>query len=222
MCCIFSCGSFICSWSIPDSLKFSSIAGIYSAGRWFTEAHIEINGDDSIAAEPIGKKLYIYAAGITASRWLLKTVVDVSAFMALVTQGPPPEWEDKLFFCIPKAKSVIAQPSFWAHLITVQGPAFVLGWEAGIVQNEQRLRSVQYSFSRGLGMEMQIAIRQMTEEEQQQILAQLPGDAGECMRAQAEAGQLSPGPAKRSRQKKRFEHFPGPKKQRKKLQERQG
>ena len=39
-------------------------------------------------------------------------------------------------------------------------------------------------------MESQNSIRQMTKEEQSESVAQLPGDAGECMRAQAQAGQL--------------------------------
>ena len=214
----------LCSWSVPKSAKFSSVAGIYCMGRWFTEAHIEVNGDDSITAVPFGKKIFIYAAGITASRWLLKTVIDIPSFMALAREGPPPKWKEKLFVCIPGGNSLIAQPSFWAHaVLTVEGPALVVGWEAGIQNNGQRLETVQYSFARGMGMEAQNAIRQMTHQEQEKILPTLPGDAGECMRAQAEAGPLIPGPAKRSRKKKRFEHLPGPKKHKeKKLQELQG
>ena len=205
----------LCSWSVPKSLKFSSVAGIYCMGRWFTEAHIEVNGDDSISAVPIGKKVFIYAAGITASRWLLKTIVDIPSFMALAKQGPPQKWRGKLFVCIPGANSVIAQPSFWAHaVLTVKGPALVMGWEAGIQENSQRLETVlcQYSFARGMGIGAQNAIRQMATDEQDKILPLLPGDAGECMRTQAEAGLLVPGPAKRSRKKKRYEHLPGPKK----------
>ena len=67
----------LCAWSVPECLNFTSVAGIYSFGTWFTEAHIEVNGDDSITAIPYRKKVFIYAAGITASRWLLKTVVDI-------------------------------------------------------------------------------------------------------------------------------------------------
>ena len=109
------------------------------------------------------------------------------------------------------------QPAFWAHaVLTVEGPALVMGWEAGIHNNEQRLKTVQYSFARGMGMEAQNAFRQMPEREQERILPVLPGDAGELLRAQAEAGLLSPGRAKRSRKKKRFEHLPGPKKHKEK------
>ena len=215
----------LCAWSVPESLNFTSVAGIYSFGTWFTEAHIEVNGDDSITAIPYGKKVFIYTAGITASRWLLKTVVDIPSFIALAlfAQGPPKELKEKLFFCLPESTSLIVQPAFWAHaVLTVEGPALVMGWEAGIHNNEQRLKTVQYSFARGIGMEAQNALRQMPEVEQERILPALPGDAGELLRAQAEAGLLSPGPAKRSRKKKRFQHLPGPKKQRKKLQELQG
>ena len=86
---------------------FGSVAGICSFDKWFTEAHIEIKGDDSTAEMPF-EKLFIYSAGIAASRWLLKTVVDVPSFMAQAFQGPPENWKEKLFFCIPKPTSVIA------------------------------------------------------------------------------------------------------------------
>ena len=214
----------LCTWALPESLELSAVAGIYSFGTWFTEAHIEIRGDDSIAAMPLGKKVFIYAAGITASRWLLKSIVVIPSFIALACNGPPKEWKEKLFFCMPKATSAIAQPSFWAHsVMTIQGPAQVISWEAGVRNKHNRLKTVQYSFARGIGMEAQNAIRQMTSDEQDKILPSLPGDARDCMRAQAEAGLLIPGPSKRSRKKKRFEYLPGPKKRKeKKLHELQG
>ena len=79
----------------------------------------------------------------------------------------------------------------------MQGPAFVLDCDAGIFSNEQRLQTVQYSFARRLGIEAQSAIQQMTDDDQSKILAQLPGDAGEFMRAQAQAGQFGLNAAKR-------------------------
>ena len=214
----------LCTWALPKSLELSTVAGFYFIGTWFTEAHIEIQGEDSIAAMPFGKKVFIYAAGITASRCLLKSVVDIPSFIALAYNGPPKEWKEKLFFCMPKATRAIAQPSFWAHsVLTSQGPALVIGWEAGLRNKQNRLKTVQYSFARGIGMEVQNAIRQMASGEQDKILPSLPGDAGDCMRAQVEAGLLIPGPSKRSRKKKRFEHLPGPKKRKeKKLRELQG
>ena len=80
-------------------------------GKWFTEAHIETNGDESLSAVPIGKKIFMYAAGITA------TIVDIPAFVALARQGPPPKWKERLFVCNPGRNSFIAQPSFWAHAV---------------------------------------------------------------------------------------------------------
>ena len=213
----------LCTWLLPSSLQVSSVAGIYTLDKWFTEGHIEVNGEDSIAVIPFGTKLFIYAAGITASRWLLKAVINVPSFMALAMNGPPEEWKRKLFFCIPKSTSVIAQPSFWAHaVLTVQGPSFILGWEAGSLNEEGRLRTVQFSFARGLGMEAQNAIRNMTEAEQMELVPGLPGDVGECLRAQAVAGSLVNKPAKRSR-KSRVSHLPGPqRKKEKRLQEHKG
>ena len=98
----------LCTWSLPSSLQVSSVACIYTLDKWFTEGHIEVKGDDSIAATPFGTKLFIYAAGITTSRWLLRTVINVPSFMALAMDGPPKEWKSKLFCCIPKSTSVIA------------------------------------------------------------------------------------------------------------------
>ena len=137
--------------------------------------------------------------------------------------GPPGEWKSKLFCCIPKSTSVIAQPSFWAHaVLTAQGPSFILGWEAGILNEESRLRTVQFSFARGLGVEAQKAIRNVTEAEQMEIVTGLSGDVGECLRAQAVAGPLVSKPAKWSR-KSCVSHLPGPKrKKEKRLQEQKG
>ena len=143
---------------------------------------------------PFGKKVFSYAAGITASRWLLKSVVDIPSFIALACNGPPKEWKEELFFCMSKAKSAIAQPPFWAHsVLTIQGPALVIGWEAGVRNKHNWLKTVQYSFARGIAMEAQNAIRQKTSDEQDKILPSLPGDA--------EAGLLIPGPCKRSRRR---------------------
>ena len=86
-----------------------------------------------------------------------------------------------------------------------------MGCEAGVQNDDQRLKALQYSFARGMGMEAQNAFRQKSEVEQEKILPVLPGDAGEFLRAQAEAALLSPGPVKRSPKKKRFEHLPGSK-----------
>ena len=77
-------------WSLPESLKLSSVAEIYSMGQCLTEANLEIIGDDSIATVPFGKKVFIYNAGMTASRWRLKIVVDIPRLMVLAAQGPPP------------------------------------------------------------------------------------------------------------------------------------
>ena len=120
-------------------------------------------------ALPLGKK-FIYAAGITASRWLLKTVADIPSLISLASEGRAEKCKDKTFFCISNTHNVIIQPAFWAHSIsTVQCPAFVMGWEAGTQENQKRLQTVQYSFARGLGMEAQNAIRQMTMDEQGKI-----------------------------------------------------
>ena len=81
---------------------------------------------------------------------------------------------------------------------------------------------MQFSFARGLGVEAQNAIRNMTEAEQIGIVPGLPGDVGECLRAQAVAGPFVNKPAKRSR-KSRVSHLPGPqRKKEKRLQEQKG
>ena len=81
---------------------------------------------------------------------------------------------------------------------------------------------MQFSFARGLGMEAQNAIGNMTEAEQMEIVPGLPGDVGECLRVQAVAGPLVNKPAKRARES-RVSHLPGPqRKKQKRLQEQKG
>ena len=45
---------------IPNSLQFGACNAILSSGLWFTEAHIEIGGDDSIAHVNREKKMFFF------------------------------------------------------------------------------------------------------------------------------------------------------------------
>ena len=128
------------TFELPSSLQFSAVAGIFNTSSWFTEAHIEACADDSIAAVLMGTKVFIYSSEIAVSQWLLRRLTTVRSFMEMAMSGPPLGWYDKFFVCIPDHKSLVVQPTMWAHsVVTLDGPAFCFCcWMGGRMSAESR------------------------------------------------------------------------------------
>ena len=89
-------------------------------------------GYDSASMTYFGQKIFVYAAGLEASRCLVKTIKTVESFIDMAQSGAPNGWQSKFSVCLPETKSLVVQPSLFAHsVLTVSGPSLVVGWEPG-------------------------------------------------------------------------------------------
>ena len=82
---------------VPTYLEVQEQNAIFTWGGWFTEGHIEIAGDESVAHVPVGKKLFLITKSGAASKVLAKQTRCANQFMNLVTGGPPEKFREKIF-----------------------------------------------------------------------------------------------------------------------------
>ena len=212
------------TFEVPSSLEFRVVAGILCSDRWFTEAHIEVCADHSISITSFGRKAFIYAHGVNASKWLVRTVKSVDSFMDLVRKGAPANLQSMLSFHLTEPGDLIVQPSMFGHaVLTFTGPAFVVGWEANSKITKVEASSASLSISSGVGVEEQRIVRNFSPVRQKAILHEIPNDAGEALRREAETGPLVASTSKFGRKPKKTRNLWGHKiAQKKKEQEKEG
>ena len=213
----------LCRYQLPNGFKLSSVAAMFGTSRWFTNGHVEICGDDSIACTLLGFKVFIYATSIRATKWLVNQTKDADAFRRFAERGPPAGDAESYRVCIPKKGSLVFQPSLFGHtVLTTKGPSLVAGWEAGVEGNQSTWDACSSSFGFGLGQSVQSYIRSLPPLEQQPVLPVVPGDVGELMRREAEANGGAVTKKKTvtpKGSKKRGAHLPNCKKSRERKQE---
>ena len=73
---------------VPTYLEVQEQNAIITWGGWFTEGHIEIAGDESVAHVPVGEKMFLIAKRGAVSKFLAKQTRCAKEFMNLVTGGP--------------------------------------------------------------------------------------------------------------------------------------
>ena len=209
---------------VPSSLQLSLVAGMFGTSAWFTEGHIETCGDDSVAAILFGQKAFLYANGRAVSRWMRRRLKTCKDFIDVVDAGPPRNWSRNLFFCLPKPTSLLIQPSLSAHsVLTLKGPSFVTGWEAGCEKDLNRLAIVGSQFAPGIGIEEQRIIRTLPAETQRSVMPNVPGDSGDLLRRELESGSIALKSSKMGRKPKRQRNLPTSKAaQERKQQEKRG
>ena len=66
----------LCRFQLPERFNLSGVAAMFGTSRWFTNGHVEICGDDSIACTVLGFKVFVYATSIRATRWLVNQTKD--------------------------------------------------------------------------------------------------------------------------------------------------
>ena len=90
---------------LPKVLTLTKMDGIVAYGSWFTVGYIETGGDDSITAEPVGKKLMIIAQRGKPTRRVESLMTSVKAVVNLLTKPPPKCFRStvKFFFTSPDA-----------------------------------------------------------------------------------------------------------------------
>ena len=138
---------------VPTYLEVQEQNAIITWGGWFTEGHIEIAGDESVAHVPVGKKLFLIAKRGAASKFLAKQTRCAKEFMNLVTGGPPEKYREKIFYYISDPESLLVQPALCAHSVLTlsRGTAIVTGWEAANAKDENRFREVTSYYGLGVG-----------------------------------------------------------------------
>ena len=92
-------------YRMPKSLQFRTVDAIFSRGQWFTEAHVELCGDESISATLLGKKLFLYTLRGEPSKLLVQQMKSSKSFRDFIFKGPPPKLSDKWFASIPEPTS---------------------------------------------------------------------------------------------------------------------
>ena len=199
----------LCQFSLPSEFEESAVAGIFGRGRWFTEGHIESCGDDSVAVTMFGEKIFIYAERGQPTDWLLRSLKSASSFVDMAVKGPPIEWRDRMYFCLTKKDSLFVQPALVGHVVlTIEGPSFVVGWEAACTSDSQRLATVSSRYAFGVGTNEQRLFRTLASEEQDVLLPQIPGDCGAALRREkAVTGAIKKWEPKRGK-KKPWSHLP--------------
>ena len=151
------------TFEVLSSLDFRVIAGILCSDRWFTEAHIEVCADHSISITSFGRKDFIYAHGVNASKWLVRTVKSVDSFMDFVQKGAPTNLQSMLSFHLTEPGDLIVQPSMFGHAsLTFTGPVFVVGWEASSRMTKVEASCASLNISSGVGVEEQRIVRNLS------------------------------------------------------------
>ena len=76
------------------------VAGLMCRRKWFTEGHVEVAGDESVAAIGFWKKFFIYAKRGRAARRLVRSVQTAEAFHDRLRKRPPKGMENSMMGAI--------------------------------------------------------------------------------------------------------------------------
>lgn len=117
---------------IPSDITLTRHGALVSTNCWFTDGHIEICGDDSIATTVIGQKLFIISRRGRVSRQLYSSLRDLRYLIHFLKRGPQDRSErDNIRFYFSTPDSFLVQPALSVHSVLTLGPgtACVTGWE---------------------------------------------------------------------------------------------
>ena len=154
-----SCMSFsmesLVKFNIPSNLTFSNFDALFQFNPWFTEAHMETGGKNSISYTPIGKTLFIICERGMKSNMLEKHIRIVYNIIRFVKAGPPPassQSKDYIKYYIPHSPHFLCQPAFCVHSVMTftTGPFLVLGWEACDKADTKRAERTLRYYGNGL------------------------------------------------------------------------
>ena len=131
--------SSLIDMKVPVDLELQEHNAIIMWGGWFTEGHIKVGGDESVADIPIGEKIFLIAKRGAASKFLTKQTRCAKEFMDLVIRGPPEMYESEIFYYLSDAKRLLVEPALCAHSVFIlsKGAAMVTGWEASNPNDEK-------------------------------------------------------------------------------------
>ena len=74
---------------VPSYSDVQELKSFITWGGWFTEGHVDIAGDESVACVPLGKKAFLIAKRGPTSKFLFNETDWAKDFMKFVERGPP-------------------------------------------------------------------------------------------------------------------------------------
>ena len=149
----------------PEYIKIRSKALLATKGPWFTCAHIEWGGSESIAKLESGRKIWIFASTIAFSQFLTSVQSFNHLYRLLVEPKTLYSRRERMLirdlrYHLAEPGDVIIQPPCYAHCVltgrslntdgTVRW-ALAHGWEGINVNDQERANRVFGQFSSGAG-----------------------------------------------------------------------
>ena len=143
----------ILNGSVPENLHCTRRDAMVQFGPWWTRAHIEIGGDDSISKTIVGEKLFLICGSYKTSIGFDNVMGTPQYFMDLIKRGPKAsDLGTDIWFYLSNKSSVLCQPSLCSHAVLTmsEGVSLVTGWEAQDLQNVDVGRRTFNSFGIGV------------------------------------------------------------------------
>ena len=118
-------------YTVPECITLTKLDGICSFGNWYTSAHIETGGDDSITFVPVEKKFMLIGKRGNASPRLENLINSVKSVLHCLSKPPSSLMKRNVKFFITDPNSLMVQPALCAHTVITWGggPALVMGFE---------------------------------------------------------------------------------------------
>ena len=121
--------------------------------EWWTAAHVEIGGNDSVSKTPCVEKLFLICGSYQTSRDCNNVMGTPQYFLDLIKRGPSASGLGKdVWFFIPTKDNVLCQPSLCAHAVLTftRGLSLVTDWEARDQSNQVVVDRTLGSFAYGV------------------------------------------------------------------------
>ena len=147
------CVDGLMSGVLPDGFTGVRRDAMVQWNEWWTAAHVEIGGNDSVSKTPCGEKLFLICGSYQTSRDFNNVMGTPQYFMDLIKRGPSASGLGKdVWFFIPTKDNVLCQPSLCAHAVLTftKGLSLVTGWEARDQSNQVVVDRTLGSFSYGV------------------------------------------------------------------------
>ena len=138
---------------VPNNLLCTRRDAMIQFGPWWTRAHIEKGGDDSISKTAAGEKLFLICGSYKTSISFENIMRTSQYFIELIKCGPNvSELDTTVWFYLSSKMSVLCQPFLCCHavLIMSEGVSLVTGWEAVDLKKFDVGRKICNSFGIGL------------------------------------------------------------------------
>ena len=139
-------------------------------GGWFTEGHVEIAGDESVACVPLGKKACLISKPGPASKFLSNQTNCAKELKKFVGRGPLTRYKHKSFYYLSKRNNLLIQPAKRSVLNFSQAVAMVAGWEAGNDLNSVRVKEATNNYGFGVRKGTLSLIKSVPKKERGQMI----------------------------------------------------